>query len=89
MPGAACRGLQRQAGGGGGERRGEGRGVRPFKSQAWSTKGLPCATPFPFPGWASRRLGGRAGETLLPGSVAPVTWLLSKPPWSAFSSFSA
>lgn len=51
-PELPCKGLWRQAG---------GRGVRPFKSQAWSLKGLPCATPFPFPRWASRRVAGLGG----------------------------
>ena len=92
MSGAALQGgsgCRRVGGWGGG-----GRAVRPFKSQAWSLKGLPFAITFPFPGWASRNGGGGGGgaggggmKTLLPSSAAPVTWLLPKPPWSVFSSF--
>lgn len=85
MPGAALQG-------GSGCRRVGWGGVRPFKSQAWSLKGLPFAITFPFPGWASRNGGGGGAggggmKTLLPSSAAPVTWLLPKTPWSAFSSF--
>lgn len=41
VPRAALEGAQAAGG---------GRGVRPFKSQAWSLKGLPVPPPFPRPG---------------------------------------
>lgn len=85
VPGAALpRGLcsQRPPRGGGG---------RPFKGPGRSVKGLPGATPFPSPGWGSGRLERAGGglQTLLPSFVAAVTWLLPRPPRSAFSSFLA
>lgn len=69
-----------------------GRGVRPFKSRAWILKGLPYATPFPFSGWASRRLGGVGGRRDRdPPSQSHGIHDVAVPklPWSAFSSFSA
>lgn len=74
-----ARGLPGQAGGG---------EAGPLRARPGAGRASPVPTPSPSlaeppDGW------GSGVETLLPSSMTPVTWLLPKTPWSAFSSSSA